>query len=117
MVEWREEGKAQVVPGVLFIDEAHLLDLECFSFLNRAIETDLCPILIMATNRYFFKFFHAVQNFILRNSCIVRGTDVVSPYGIPGDMLDRALIIKTSPYDANDMSKIISLRADEEGVR
>ena len=47
----------------------------------------------------------------------MRGTDVVSPYGIPGDMLDRALIIKTSPYDANDMSKIISLRADEEGVR
>ena len=36
--EWREEGKADVVPGVLFIDEVHMLDIECFSFLNRALE-------------------------------------------------------------------------------
>ncbi|VDN38081.1 unnamed protein product, partial [Gongylonema pulchrum] len=41
VVEWREENKADVVPGVLFIDEAHMLDLECFSFLNRAVEADL----------------------------------------------------------------------------
>jgi DNA helicase TIP49 (TBP-interacting protein) len=33
--EWREEGKAEIVPGVLFIDEVHMLDIECFSFLNR----------------------------------------------------------------------------------
>jgi DNA helicase TIP49 (TBP-interacting protein) len=35
VAEWREEGKAQIVPGVLFIDEVHMLDIECFSFLNR----------------------------------------------------------------------------------
>jgi RuvB-like protein 2 len=35
VTEWREENKAQIVPGVLFIDEVHLLDLECFSYLNR----------------------------------------------------------------------------------
>lgn len=33
--EWREEGKAEIVPGVLFIDEVHMLDIECFSYLNR----------------------------------------------------------------------------------
>lgn len=33
--EWREEGKATIVPGVLFIDEVHMLDIECFSWLNR----------------------------------------------------------------------------------
>ena len=36
---------------VLFIDEVHMLDIECFSFLNRALESDMSPILIMATNR------------------------------------------------------------------
>ncbi len=36
---------------VLFIDEVHMLDIECFSFLNRALENDMAPVLIMATNR------------------------------------------------------------------
>merc|ERR1711981_908385 len=40
VAEWREEGKAEIVPGVLFIDEVHMLDIECFSFLNRALESD-----------------------------------------------------------------------------
>merc|ERR1712039_991944 len=39
VAEWREEGKADIVPGVLFIDEVHMLDIECFSFLNRALES------------------------------------------------------------------------------
>ncbi len=41
-----------MVPGVLFIDEVHMLDMECFSWLNRALESDLAPVLIIATNRY-----------------------------------------------------------------
>lgn len=49
--EWREEGKAEIIPGVLFIDEVHMLDIECFSFLNRALESDMAPILVVATNR------------------------------------------------------------------
>lgn len=36
---------------VLFIDEVHMLDMECFSFLNGALESDLSPVLIVATNR------------------------------------------------------------------
>ncbi|GJW31497.1 RuvB-like protein 2 [Tanacetum coccineum] len=39
--EWREEGKAEIIPAVLFIDEVHILDIECFSFLNRASENDM----------------------------------------------------------------------------
>jgi DNA helicase TIP49 (TBP-interacting protein) len=39
------------VPGVLFIDEVHMLDVECFSFLNRSIESEMAPILIVASNR------------------------------------------------------------------
>ncbi|XP_046322284.1 ruvB-like 2 isoform X2 [Marmota monax] len=51
VAEWREEGKAEIIPGVLFIDEVHMLDIESFSFLNRALESDMAPVLIMATNR------------------------------------------------------------------
>lgn len=51
VAEWREEGKAEIVPGVLFIDEVHMLDIECFSYLNRALENDMAPVVIMATNR------------------------------------------------------------------
>jgi RuvB-like protein 1 (pontin 52) len=28
-------GVAELVPGVLFIDEVHMLDIECFTYLNR----------------------------------------------------------------------------------
>lgn len=41
---------------VLFIDEVHMLDIECFSFLNRALESDMAPILVMATNRGITKY-------------------------------------------------------------
>ena len=51
VAEWKEEGKAEIVPGVLFIDEVHMLDIECFSFINRALEDEFSPIVIMATNR------------------------------------------------------------------
>ena len=42
--EWREEGKAEIAPGVLFIDEVHMLDIECYSFLNRALEDEMAPV-------------------------------------------------------------------------
>ncbi len=51
VAEWREEGKAEIVPGVLFIDEVHMLDIECFSFLNRALESAMARILIMTELR------------------------------------------------------------------
>ncbi|XVF80125.1 hypothetical protein PTKIN_Ptkin15bG0045300 [Pterospermum kingtungense] len=41
VVKWREEGKAEIVPGVHFIDEVHMLDIECFSFLNPHMEFQL----------------------------------------------------------------------------
>ena len=113
VAEWREEGKAEIVPGVLFIDEVglaacirplfmiccsslpavgslaplpacqaptrrmlfrrlshasalsleqvHMLDIECFSFLNRALESDMAPILVVATNRGITKIRWGVQ--------------------------------------------------------
>jgi RuvB-like protein 2 len=100
--EWREEGKAEIVPGVLFIDEVHMLDMESFAFLNRALESELAPIVIMASNR---------------GITSIRGTDYKSPHGIPMDLLDRSLIISTTPYSKDDMTEIISIRCSEEDVQ
>lgn len=101
VAEWREEGKAEIVPGVLFIDEVHMLDIECFSFLNRALENDMAPILVIATNR---------------GITSIRGTNYRSPHGIPPDFLDRLLIITTQPYTEDDIRKILDIRCDEEDV-
>lgn len=46
-----------------------------------------------------------------------RGTeDVYSAHGIPMDLLHRLLIIRTLPYNKNDMESIIKLRAQTEGI-
>lgn len=97
-----DQGIAELVPGVLFIDEVHMLDIECFTYLHRALESTIAPIVIFATNR---------------GRCRVRGTDeTLSPHGIPLDMLDRLMIIKTLPYPHEEMVQIIGLRAQIEGV-
>ncbi|XP_077239724.1 uncharacterized protein LOC143880626 [Tasmannia lanceolata] len=101
VAEWREEGKAEIVPGVLFIDEVHMLDIECFSFLNRALENDMAPILVVATNR---------------GITTIRGTNYKSPHGIPIDFLDRLLIISTQPYTKDEIRKILDIRSQEEEV-
>lgn len=46
-----DQGIAELVPGVLFIDEIHMLDIECFTYLHRALESPISPIVIFATNR------------------------------------------------------------------
>ncbi|XP_073966254.1 ruvB-like helicase 2 rept [Choristoneura fumiferana] len=99
VAEWREEGKAEMIPGVLFIDEAHMLDIECFSFLNRALESETAPVVIMATNRGITR---------------IRGTTYRSPHGIPLDLLDRAIIVPTTPYDHHDLREILNIRCEEE---
>ncbi len=99
--KWIEEKRAEIVPGVLFIDDTHMLDIESFSFLSRAMESDLAPIIILATNRGIAR---------------IRGTDVESPHGIPLDLLDRLLIIPTKPYKPEEIREIIKIRADEEEI-
>ncbi|KAG5248127.1 Ruv DNA-helicase family protein [Salix suchowensis] len=93
------KGTAELVPGVLFIDEVHMLDMECFSYLNRALESSLSPIVIFATNR---------------GICNVRGTDMNSPHGIPVDLLDRLVIIRTQTYGPAEMIQILAIRAQVE---
>jgi len=97
-----DDGVAELVPGVLFIDEVHMLDIECFTYLHRALESTIAPIVIFATNR---------------GKSVIRGTqDILSPHGVPLDLLDRLLIIKTLPYSEEEMVQIIKLRAATEGL-
>jgi RuvB-like protein 2 len=100
--EWQEEGRAEIVPGVLFIDEVHMLDIECFSFLNKSLESEMSPVLIMASNRGITK---------------IRGTNYKSPHGIPLDFLDRMLIISTKSYTTEEVEQILKIRCDEEDVQ
>jgi RuvB-like protein 1 (pontin 52) len=97
-----KQNVAELIPGVLFIDEAHMLDIECFTYLNRALESTIAPIVILATNRGISK---------------IRGTDVTSPHGIPLDLLDRLLIIRTKPYRFEEMVLIIKKRAEIEKIQ
>jgi RuvB-like protein 2 len=85
----------------LFIDEVHILDIECFLFLNRELENDMAPILVIATNQ---------------GMTSIRGTNYRSPHGIPPDFLDRLLIITTYPYTEDDIWRILDIRCDEEDV-
>lgn len=105
-----EQGIAELVPGVLFIDEVHMLDMECFTYLNRALESTISPHVILATNR---------------GQSTIRGTEydgpasssgIVSPHGIPLDLLDRCMIVRTLPYQKDEIREVLRLRTKTEGL-
>merc|ERR1711904_759367 len=96
-----DQGVAELVPGVLFIDEVHMLDIECFTYLNRALESSLSPIIVFATNR---------------GVCTIRGTEIVSPHGMPVDLLDRMVIVRTLGYSVDEIVQVISIRAQTENL-
>ena len=82
--------------------QVHMLDIECFTYLNRALESSISPIVILASNR---------------GKCTIRGTeDIVAAHGVPPDLLARLLIIPTHPYKPDEVKTIIGLRAKTEGL-
>ena len=97
-----DQGVAELVPGVLFIDEVHMLDIECFTYLHRSLESSISPIVIFATNR---------------GKCLVRGTEIPSPHGMPLDLLDRIMIIRTLPYALDEVIQILKIRAQIESIQ
>ncbi|KAK1444449.1 RuvB-like protein [Babesia gibsoni] len=96
-----EMGVAEVVPGVVYIDEVHMFDIECFTYLTKVLESPMAPIVILSTNR---------------GVCTVRGTDSIEPHGIPVDLLDRLLIIKTLPYTLDEIVQVLRIRGNAEDV-
>ena len=87
-----DQGIAELVPGVLFVDEVHMLDIECFTYLNRALESTLAPIVVFATNR---------------GICTIKGTEIMAPHGVPVDLLDRMLIVRLMPYSVEDIVQVL----------
>ena len=41
----------------------------------------------------------------------IRGTDTAGPHGIPVDLLDRLVIIRTLPYTLEESVQILAIRA------
>lgn len=100
--QYINQGIAELVPGVLFVDEVHMLDIECFTYLNRSLESPIAPIVIFATNR---------------GITTIRGTEpngIKAPHGVPLDVLDRMLIVPTLPYSVQEMISICQIRAKTE---
>jgi RuvB-like protein 1 (pontin 52) len=104
-----------------------MLDIECFTYLNALLESPMAPTVILATNR---------------GQALVRGTtDIVSPHGIPVDLLDRyvrrsiivfvygrcslihqilicrCLIVKTDGYTREQVGRVVQVRANVEGLK
>ena len=79
-----------------------MLDIECFTYLNRALESTISPIVILASNR---------------GKCTIRGTDdIIAAHGIPPDLLARILIVPTNAYNPEEVKTIVRLRARTESL-
>lgn len=80
-----------------------MLDLESFTYLNRALESPLSPLVILASNR---------------GLTHIRGSSSLPPsaHGLPPDLLARLLIIPTHPYAPLEIRSIIRTRARTEGL-
>lgn len=98
-----DQGVAELIPGVLFIDEVNMLDIEIFTYLNRALESSIAPVVVLASNR---------------GMTTIRGTEDSNkyPHGCPPDLIDRLLIVKTVPYNKDEIRTIISKRANLENL-
>ena len=81
-----------------------MLDLEAFTYLTRALESFISPIVILASNR---------------GLSPIRGADSSLPpsaHGIPPDLLARLLIVPTFPYAPDEIKAIVRSRARVEGI-
>lgn len=79
-----------------------MLDIECFTYLNRALESTISPIVILASNR---------------GKCTIRGTEnIIAAHGVPPDLLARLLIIPTYAYNSDEVKTIVRLRTKTEGL-
>nr|UXY87468.1 hypothetical protein 1634Bnrm3_p101 [Cryptomonas sp.] len=99
VIRWEKNKKIKIIKGILLFDDANMLDIECFSFLSKNIESVLSPVFILSTNNSTLK---------------INGIGFSSPHGIPVDVIDRFLVIQTSPHSYCELRKILSSKADDD---
>jgi RuvB-like protein 1 len=86
--------KAEVLYGVIFIDEAHNLDTNSFFFLSKLLDSKFPPLLLLSTNKATLRNF---KNFL--------------GFNIPISFIDRCLIIRTKIYLQYEIANIIGTKA------
>lgn len=88
-----------------------MLDMESFSFLARALESNYAPVLVMASNRGMTR----VRDPSRSDSGKSMESDV-SPHGVPADLLDRSVVVSMDEYSMEELKEIIKIRCTEEDV-
>lgn len=78
-----------------------MLDIECFSFLNHSLESDLAPALVVAADRG------------IATMC---GTNCESPHGMLLDLLEYLMIALTEDYALEQMCSMLFASCKEEYV-
>lgn len=51
-----------------------------------------------------------------RGICTIKGTEIVSPHGMPVDLLDRLVIVRTLEYSVDEIVQVLLLRAATEDL-
>ncbi|ABW98037.1 ruvb-like 1 (nucleomorph) [Hemiselmis andersenii] len=87
------EKKAEIIFGILFIDEAHILDPESLLFLTNLSEYSFSPLIILATNR------ETNFNFEKGNSSL-----------FPLEFLKKCIGVSIEPLGEKNFAKIIAVR-------
>lgn len=89
-----EEERAEFVPGIFFIDEAHLLDDENLFFLTKLADLKFSPLIIFATNRE--------TNF---------NFEKFAGSSFSGSFFKKCLNVHINPLEMKNCSKILAVRA------
>lgn len=92
-----DQGIAEPLSGVLFVDEVPMLDVKCLTYLHWVLESSITHFNIFASNP---------------GICIISGTeDITFPHGIPLDLLlDCVIIIQSMLYTPQEMKQIIKIQ-------
>lgn len=89
-----------------------MLDMECFTYLNRALESPMSPYVVLASNRGMSTIRGTEYDGVVGGS----GEGIRSPHGIPVDLLDRCMIVKTTSYSRDEIRQVVGLRCKIEGI-
>jgi RuvB-like protein 1 (pontin 52) len=91
-----EVDKAEIIPGILFIDDINVLDEVSFSYLNKAIDSPYNPLVILSSNNLAVN-----ENFV---------------FGIPRDLASKLLMIPIDKHTRKNEIEIIKMRIFEEDL-
>jgi RuvB-like protein 1 len=86
-----EQDAAELVPGVLFIDDAHLLDPKIWLSILRLIRLRTCPVIVMAANNNIYQ-------------------------KVDNSIIEQCHLVKTTDYSLEDLREIIRVRSKTEQI-